>query len=182
MKVLVVVDMQNDFVIGSLGTAEAQGIVGRVAEKIAGFDGTIAVTMDTHDDGYPNTQEGRRLPVLHCIRDTEGWQLEPTVQAAIDARTAATGVPPKTFQKGAFGSVELAQWLEEVDREQGVESIVLIGVCTDICVISNAILVKSALPEVPITVDAACCAGVTPESHQNALAAMACCQIQVEGQ
>ena len=181
IDVLVVVDMQNDFVTGPLGTAEARKIVGKVAEKIAGFDGLIAVTMDTHGDDYPNTQEGRRLPVGHCVRDTTGWQLVPAVQDAIDAKAAA-GVPAQVFCKGAFGSVDLARWLEKVDREQGISSITFIGVCTDICVISNAILAKSALPEVPITVDAACCAGVTPESHQNALAAMACCQISVEGQ
>ena len=101
---------------------------------------------------------------------------------AIDNKSAKTGLPAKTFLKGGFGSVELAQWLAEVNQDAGVESITLIGVCTDICVISNAMLLKAFLPEVPIFVDAACCAGVTPESHKNALAAMACCQIHIEGQ
>lgn len=182
MKVLVVVDMQNDFISGSLGTQEAQRIVPRVVQKITDFDGVIAVTHDTHDNDYPNTQEGQLLPVPHCIHLTDGWRLQGDILDAIDARSAKTGLPAKTFLKGTFGSVELARWLSEVNQDVGVESITLIGVCTDICVISNAMLLKAFLPEIPIFVDAACCAGVTPESHKNALSAMACCQIHIEGQ
>ena len=141
-KVLVVVDMQNDFIDGALGTKEAVAIVPGVKEKIENFDGVVLFTRDTHETYYLDTQEGKKLPVPHCIRDTEGWQIR-----------------------------------SELDE---IESITFVGLCTDICVISNALLAKASLPEVPIIVDAKCCAGVTPESHENALKAMEVCQIKID--
>lgn len=171
MKILVVVDMQRDFIDGALGTPQAQAIVPRVCEKIRGFDGRVLFTRDTHGEDYLQTQEGRRLPVPHCIQGTEGWQIHPDVEAL---RREAP------IDKPTFGSVELAQALAACHREHGVEEITLIGVCTDICVISNALLIKAFLPEVPVAVDASCCAGVTPESHLRALESMKTCQIRVE--
>ena len=181
MKILVVVDMQNDFITGSLGTAEAVEIVPAVAEKIRSFGGVIAVTQDTHGADYLNTQEGKKLPVPHCCTGTEGWELNASVREALEARASA-GITVKTFPKGTFGSVEFGEWLREQNAAEPVDEIVLVGLCTDICVISNALLAKAFLPEVPVTVDAACCAGVTPDSHRNALAAMKMCQITIENE
>ncbi len=181
MKFLVVVDMQNDFITGSLGTAEAVKIVPAVAEKIKTFNGVVAVTQDTHGADYLDTQEGKKLPVPHCCAGTEGWELNDSVQRALDDRAAA-GTTVRFFPKGTFGSVELGEWLREQNASEPVEEIVLAGLCTDICVISNALLAKAFLPEVPVTVDAACCAGVTPDSHRNALAAMKMCQIAIENE
>ncbi len=163
---LIVVDMQNDFITGSLGTAEAEAIVPAVAERIRRFPGQVRFTQDTHDANYLETQEGRKLPVPHCIRGTTGWQLHPAIEAL---RTEPA------IEKPTFGSVELAEML----RDRAVERVTLIGLCTDICVLSNAMLLRAFLPEVPIVVDASCCAGVTPESHQRALEAMKACQIDV---
>ena len=168
-KILVVVDMQNDFIDGALGTAEAVAIVPKVAEKIKNFDGTVLYTRDTHEENYMETQEGKNLPVPHCIRGTEGWQV----------RTELQKVGALVVDKPTFGSRELAEKLVEMNSEETIESITLIGLCTDICVISNAFVIKAFLPETPIIVDAACCAGVTPESHERALEAMKVCQIQV---
>ena len=169
MKILVVVDMQNDFIDGALGTAEAVGIVDRVADRIAAAraEGTqVWFTRDTHPSDYLNTQEGRKLPVVHCVRGTAGWEISPKLDVS--------GSP--IVDKPTFGSMELAERLGELED---VESIELVGLCTDICVISNALLLKARMPEVPIKVDASCCAGVTPASHENALAAMKMCQIEV---
>ena len=168
-KILVVVDMQNDFIDGALGTAEAVAIVPKVAEKIKNFDGTVLYTRDTHEENYMETQEGKNLPVPHCIRDTEGWQIRAELQQA----------GAEVVDKPTFGSRALAEKLVEMNREEAIESITLIGLCTDICVISNAFVIKAFLPETPIIVDAACCAGVTPESHARALEAMKVCQIAV---
>ena len=179
MKCLVVVDMQNDFIDGSLGTAQAQAIVDKAARKISGFDGMIAVTYDTHGTSYLQSQEGRSLPVEHCIEGTDGWKLSPAVYAAIDKKRSA-GAPVEVFRKPTFGSLRLGEWMADRDCSEPLEEIVLIGLCTDICVISNALLLKAFLPEVRITVDAACCAGVTPDSHENALRAMKMCQINIE--
>ena len=174
-KLLVVVDMQNDFIDGSLGTKEAQEIVPKVIEKIKNFDGIIVTTMDTHDEDYLSTQEGKNLPVKHCICGEDGWALNSEVMQAI----AETKAEVHNFcRKNTFGSMELAQMLKEAYEGQEVE-IELIGLCTDICVISNAMLIKAALPEVKVSVDASCCAGVTPESHRNALEAMKMCQIGI---
>ena len=170
-KILLVVDMQNDFIDGALGTAEAEKIVPLVKEKIEGFDGTVLFTRDTHFDNYMETQEGKRLPVPHCIKGTEGWQIRKELDAL---RTT------EAIDKLTFGSSELGQLLVKKNEEEPIESITVIGLCTDICVISNALLAKAFRPEVEIRVDAKCCAGVTPQSHENALNAMSVCQIVIE--
>lgn len=169
MKLLVVVDMQNDFIDGALGTDEAVAVVQHVAKKLeeARREGwTVVFTRDTHGADYRNTQEGRNLPVVHCVRDTPGWE----ITKALPVEDALV------LDKPTFGSVELARYAATLEN---LEEICLVGLCTDICVISNAILLKAALPETPICVDAACCAGVTPQSHRNALEAMKMCQIRV---
>ncbi len=184
MKILVIVDMQNDFINGALGTPEAQAAVGNVAKKISGFDGDlICITKDTHRSAdYLKTQEGQLLPVEHCIEGTHGWRLDDIIATAVSHAAIDAEKSVSVFQKGTFGSVELGDYLVELSarRKQRIEEIVFVGLCTDICVISNALLVKAFLPETKITVDAACCAGVTPASHKNALAAMKACQINVE--
>ena len=172
MKILVVVDMQNDFIDGALGTPEAQKIVPAVAEKIKNWGDAVYATQDTHQPDYLTTQEGRNLPVAHCIEGTPGWEIAPAIREALTDVTCLT--------KPAFGCRSLAETLVIVNQNQPIEEIVLVGLCTDICVISNALLLKAFLPEVPVRVDAACCAGVTPESHRNALAAMRQCQITVD--
>lgn len=174
MKFLIVVDMQKDFIDGALGTQEAVAIVPNVVEKIKGFDGKVITTMDTHDEGYLGTQEGRMLPVPHCIKLTEGWELNDDVGDAIDKN------PYEVYMKPTFGSVDLATALAAANQQEPIDEVVLVGLCTDICVVSNALLVKAFLPEVKVTVDAACCAGVTPESHAAALKTMQMCQVNVE--
>ena len=168
MKILVVVDMQKDFIDGALGTPEAVKIVPYVKERIEAFDGKVLFTRDTHFPDYMNTQEGKNLPVMHCIKDTPGWEIHPELEAL-------RSTPP--IDKLTFGSSALPEIL---GQEEAIESITFLGLCTDICVISNALLAKACLPEVELVVDAACCAGVTPESHKNALEAMKMCQITVE--
>ena len=177
MRLLIVVDMQKDFVDAALGTSEAQAIVPAVCEKIQNFDGEIIVTQDTHQANYLDTQEGRILPVAHCIQNTPGWELDNRVYAAVKSRGDAA---IRSVMKPTFGSVELGEYLVDKSREEGIEEIVLVGLCTDICVISNALLAKAFLPEVKVTVDAACCAGVTPQSHENALRVMQMCQVNIE--
>ena len=171
--ILVVVDMQNDFIDGALGTPEAVDIVPAVKCRIENFEGKVFYTRDTHGENYMETQEGRNLPVPHCIQGTEGWEIRPELDAL--RRTSA-------IDKPTFGSAELGRVLVEENEKDPIGSITFVGLCTDICVISNAMLVKAFLPEVPIIVDAACCAGVTPESHRNALAAMKVCQIRIENE
>jgi len=173
MKYLIVVDMQNDFIDGALGTVEAVAIVPKVKEKIETFDGKVLFTRDTHFENYMETQEGKNLPVPHCIKGTDGWQ----IRAELDALRTT-----EPIDKVVFGSSELAKLLVEEDKKDSIESITFIGLCTDICVISNAFTVKSFLPEVPLIVDASCCAGVTSESHRTALASMKTCQIKVENE
>jgi nicotinamidase-related amidase len=169
MKFLIVVDMQNDFIDGALGTKEAVAILPAVKAKIEGFDGRILFTRDTHEADYLETQEGKNLPVEHCIKGTDGWQIRPELDALRKE---------EAVDKPSFGSVALAQMLKAYDTyEEKIDEITLIGLCTDICVISNAMIIKAYLPETPIFVDAECCAGVTPESHERALDAMAICQI-----
>ena len=169
-NILLVIDMQNDFIDGALGTPEAVDIVPKVREKIRNFDGTVLFTRDTHGENYMETQEGKNLPVPHCIRGTEGWQIRPELE---ELRVT------EPIDKGTFGSDELGKILRDLNDEDPIGTITVIGLCTDICVISNALLAKAFLPEVPIEVDASCCAGVTPESHENALKAMASCQIRI---
>ena len=171
-RVLVVIDMQNDFITGSLGTKEAQAIVEKVCRKIQGFDGEVLFTLDTHGPDYLETQEGRLLPVAHCIKGTPGWELEPRVRALCKTTP---------IEKPTFGSTGLADVLQAKHiYGGGLDEVVFVGLCTDICVVSNALLVKARLPEVPLTVDASCCAGVTPEAHQHALAVLRSCLVNVE--
>jgi len=170
MKYLIVVDMQKDFVDGALGTKEAVEIVPNVIEKVKGFDGRVLFTRDTHHENYMETQEGKNLPVPHCIKGTEGFEIIPELKALCKE---------EPIDKPVFGSAYLGQFLVEENQKEKIEEITLIGLCTDICVISNAFIIKAFLPEVPIIVDAACCAGVTPESHLRALESMKTCQIQI---
>lgn len=167
MKYLIVVDMQVDFITGSLGSELATAIVPNVIEKVKNFDGKVIFTRDTHFDNYMQTQEGTKLPVPHCIKDTDGWQicdeLKPYAETVID--------------KVTFGSINLPENLR--DSKESIDEIVLCGLCTDICVISNAMILKSAFPEVKLTVDASCCAGVTVDSHITALNAMRAVQIEI---
>lgn len=179
MRYLIVVDMQNDFIDGALGTPDAQAIVGKVVQKINEFDGAIVVTHDTHTPNYLKSQEGTMLPVIHCVDGTDGWKLNESIFSSIDKRHFG-GTPVEVFVKPTFGSVELCEWLVNRDCSDPIDEVVLVGLCTDICVISNALLIKAYLPEVKITVDASCCAGVTPESHCNALNAMKMCQVNIE--
>lgn len=167
MKILVVVDMQNDFIDGALGTPEAVKIVPYVKERIQNFDGKVIFTRDTHFTDYMDTQEGKNLPVPHCIKGTPGWEIHPE----LDALRATDPIDKLTF-----GSSELPDILK---KEENIEEITFIGLCTDICVISNVMVTKAFFPEIPLFVDAAGCAGVTPESHKNALAAMKMCQVAV---
>lgn len=171
-KVLVVVDIQNDFVDGALGTPEAVAIVDAAAEKIKNFDGDIFVTYDTHYDNYMDTLEGKKLPVPHCIKGTNGWELNPKIAEALNGKNY------KTIEKLTFGSVDLPQLVKEKIGNQKAE-ITLIGLCTDICVVSNALLLKANILDSEIFVDSACCAGVTPDTHNAALDTMRCCQINV---
>lgn len=180
MKILVVVDMQKDFIDGALGTKEAVAIVPNVVEKIEKFDGVFAVTHDTHHENYLDTQEGKNLPIVHCVEDSDGCKLSDAVFNALNNRVLNTGAKAEVFMKPTFGSVELADWIAQLNKHTPITEIILVGLCTDICVISNAMLIKAYLPEVKVTVDAACCAGVTPESHTNALSAMRMCQINIE--
>ena len=167
MKYLIVVDMQKDFIDGALGTKEAQAIVPNVRKKIEEFNGKVIFTRDTHHKDYLSTQEGRNLPVEHCIEGTAGWEIDKSLQPFCKGLVV---------NKPTFGSMALA---EEIWERGDAQEITLVGLCTDICVISNAMLLKAAMPEVPIIVDRACCAGVTPQSHENALEAMKMCQIKV---
>ena len=171
MKYLIVVDMQKDFVDGALGSTEAATILPAVNQKIDSFAGNIIYTLDTHEENYLNTQEGKNLPIPHCIRNSDGWQLHSSLHRAKDAMY---------FEKPTFGSTELASYLSLQHEKESIEMITLIGLCTDICIISNALLLKASLPEVPICVDSSCCAGVTPDSHIQALNAMKMCQIIIQ--
>ena len=170
MKLLVVVDMQKDFIDGALGTKEAQAIVPAVVKKVtdAKASGTeIIFTLDTHSEDYMNTQEGKNLPVPHCIKGTNGWKLTEVLEPLADGC--------KILEKPTFGSTQLAHIISSGNYEE----MEFVGLCTDICVISNVMIAKASVPEVPIKVDASCCAGVTPESHANALNAMKMCQVEI---
>lgn len=170
-KILLVIDMQNDFINGALGTSEAEAIVGRVAEEIRKYPTeNVIATRDTHTENYLNTQEGWKLPVVHCVRGTPGWELHPEIAAALKGAAV--------IDKPTFGSKELAEKLFLLSEQDDLE-VTLAGLCTDICVVSNALLIKAFLPETPVRVIADCCAGVTPESHQSALNTMRMCQIEI---
>lgn len=169
-RLTIIIDMQKDFVNGALGTREAQQIVEPLVEFVKDQlrQGTeVVFTMDTHLENYLDTQEGKNLPVPHCIKGTEGWELiEQLKPMAKDCRI---------FEKPSFGSMELAEFV----RRGGYGEIALAGLCTDICVISNAMLLKAAVPESKVSIISSCCAGVTPESHENALKAMKMCQMMI---
>lgn len=168
-KVLLVIDMQNDFIDGALKNEEAMAIIENVNKKIAQYreNGDIVVfTRDTHNSNYLNTIEGKYLPVPHCIKGTEGWQISPKININSN---------DKIIDKPTFGSLELADYVATLKPKE----IELIGVCTDICVISNSMIMKAKFPDKEITVDATCCAGVTPESHKNAIEAMKMCHIKI---
>ena len=169
MKLLIVVDMQNDFIDGALGTKEAVAIVPNVAEKIkrardAGWE--VVFTRDTHQKNYLQTQEGKNLPVVHCILGSKGWQISDKLDVGKN----------RIFDKPSFGSLDLADYVATLND---LEEIELVGLCTGICVISNAFILKAKVPEVKITVDSSCCACVTPESHATALSAMRLCQVNI---
>ena len=172
-NVLVVIDMQNDFIDGALGTREAQAIVSSVTERIREYAGqTVIATKDTHGDNYMSTSEGRYLPVPHCIKGTKGWEIREEIAEALKHTEA------KIFEKPTFGSEQMAEHLYEMAQKEEIQ-IELVGLCTDICVVSNALLLKAKMPEAVIKVNAGCCAGVTPESHEAALLTMKMCQIEV---
>ena len=170
---LLVIDMQNDFIDGALGTKEAQAIVPAVIRRVREFNGDILYTRDTHFEDYMETQEGKSLPVPHCIKGSKGWEIQE------DLERLRVEKGSDVLNKITFGSKELPAYLAE-HYPEGLASVELVGLCTDICVISNAMLLKAFFPELPVSVTAACCAGVTPESHENALNAMKMCQIAVK--
>lgn len=179
-NVLVVVDMQNDFVTGSLGSKEAQAIVDNVVRRILDFDGLILYTLDTHTEQYLETQEGRKLPVRHCIAGTDGWAPNAAVWMALTHQNVAD--EQHMIAKDTFGGVSLPIRIHELLGGEDPAEITLIGLCTDICVISNALLLKAFYPEAAIFVDAAACAGATPEGHKTALSAMKTCHIDIENE
>jgi nicotinamidase-related amidase len=170
---LIVIDMQNDFVSGSLGSEAAADILPKVEKRVESFDGEVLFTKDTHDADYLNTQEGKKLPVSHCIRGSEGWKLAGKLEELAEKTGAAI------YEKGTFGSLKLGERLAEENSKEPIDSVEFMGVCTDICVISNAMILKAYLPETEMIVNASCCAGVTEKSHENALDAMRACQITV---
>ena len=170
MDVLIVVDMQNDFIDGALGSPWAPEIVEGINDLVEGFSGRVIFTRDTHSSDYLNTQEGSKLPVEHCIKDTHGWQI--TERIAIPDGAVIVDKP-------TFGSIDLAEMLVGINKGEPISSVELVGLCTDICVISNAMLIKAALPEIAVRVRGDLCRGVTPESHNTALAAMRACQIEI---
>ena len=173
-NLLIVVDMQNDFVTGSLGSKEAVAIVDAVVQKVQAFDGEVIFTRDTHFENYMDTQEGKYLPVIHCVKDTDGWALIPELEKIRVEKNC------KCYDKPTFGSTALAIDIKSAYEAGEIGSVELIGICTDICVVSNALLIKAFCPELPISLDPACCAGVTPEKHEAALETMRSCQIQVK--
>lgn len=171
-KILVVVDMQNDFINGALGSKEAIEIVDNVVEKIVNFDGDIFVTYDTHFQNYMETYEGKKLPIPHCIKGTSGWELNDKIALALCDKEFTK------VEKLTFGSVELPEMIKKIVNEDEF-TIDLVGLCTDICVVSNALLLKANFPEADISVFSDCCAGVTPDTHMAALKAMEMCQINI---
>jgi len=166
-KLLVVVDMQNDFIDGALGTVEAQNIVADIDKYIREFDGDVVFTQDTHFDDYMTTQEGKNLPIKHCIKGSDGWKITDKIYMPMES---------EVFEKYTFGSIDLGKFI----KLNNYDEVYICGVCTDICVISNALLIKAFCPETPIKIIENLCAGVTVESHNNAINAMKMCQIEVE--
>lgn len=173
-KILIVVDMQNDFIDGALGTAEAQSIVSNVVKKIKKYkNDTIYATRDTHRKNYLETQEGKNLPVVHCVKGTHGWKLNSDVEKALE-KTNATIID----KKDSFGFPKLIKILSAENKKETCQ-IEIVGLCTDICVVTNALMIKGSLPEIEISVDSSCCAGVTPKKHKAAIETMRSCQIKI---
>ena len=187
MKIIVVVDMQNDFIDGALGTPEAQAIVPIMVDRLKELnsgDNLVMFTKDTHYADYMDTQEGKNLPVPHCIEGTMGWSINKQISSVVDYGSnfcyySAKDIMKSRVLKGTFGSIRLAEIIKGICAENPIDEVILMGVCTDICVVSNAMLIKAFCPEVLLTVDASCCAGVTPERHLAALETMKSCQINV---
>lgn len=173
MEYLIVVDMQKDFVTGALGTEEAKDVVPYVVEKVKNYPGKIVATLDTHREDYRSTQEGKNLPIPHCIKGTSGHELVDPLQELVKEKNILL------IEKPGFGSMELAEYLKMENDREPIDKITFLGVCTDICVVSNALLVKAALPEVPIAVDPKGSAGLTPEKHEHALDVLASCQVEI---
>lgn len=173
MQTLIIIDVQNDFITGSLGTKEAQQMLPRLIQKAKDYDGEIIMTQDTHCDDYMNTQEGRMLPIPHCIAETDGWNFPDQLNAIREEKQAAV------YRKNCFGSTQMVEDLKRKYEAGNLESVELAGICTDVCVISNALMIKAALPELPVVVDASCCTGVTVKKHEAALEVMESCQIKV---
>lgn len=171
-NILIVVDMQNDFVDGALGTLEAQGIIDNCVRKINSFDGDIIVTYDTHNSDYLDTNEGRNLPIVHCVKGTRGWELNSKIQKALNNKSY------EIIEKNTFGAKKLPLFLKENYDTDNIE-VEFIGLCTDICVISNALLIKAFFPEIEIFADESCMAGVTVEKHKAAIETMKSCQIKI---
>ena len=171
-NILIVVDVQNDFVDGSLGTKEAVSIIPNVCSKIKNFEGDIYVTKDTHFDNYLNTSEGKKLPIEHCVKERDGWQLNEYVERALSDKEYTI------IEKNSFGSLELPDIIRQKYSNLDFQ-IEIVGLCTDICVVSNALILKANFPENEIKVDASCCAGVTVKSHNASLLTMKMCQIDV---
>lgn len=170
MKVLLVIDMQNDFIDGALGTDQAVNIVDKVVDRVKNFDGKVFFTRDTHQNNYMETEEGKHLPIIHCIENTKGWQITDKLLPYVNE---------PIFNKETFGSTKLVEYLKDLNQQEKIESITLVGLCTDICVISNAMLVKAYFPNIPIYVEENSCAGVNPESHKRAIEAMKMCHIDI---
>lgn len=175
-KILVVIDMQNDFITGSLGSKEATEIVKNVVQKIKSYQAAgdlVFYTRDTHDTNYLETEEGKNLPIEHCIKDTWGWQLEDEIAKTVKEQD-------HIYNKETFGSLKLGERLQKIAQEDKNLTIELVGLCTDICVISNALLIKAYLPQTPVTVDTTCCAGATKKGHEIAIETMKICHIHIK--
>jgi len=170
MKILLVIDMQNDFIDGVLGTPQAIKIVDKVVNKVKTFEGKVFFTRDTHQTNYMDTEEGKHLPVPHCIENTDGWQITEKLLPYVN---------DSIFNKKTFGSTKVVEYLKELKKKENIESITLVGLCTDICVISNAMLLKAYFPNTPIYVEENLCAGVNPESHKRAIESMKMCHINI---
>lgn len=166
MKTLIVIDMQNDFISGSLANPDAQAIVDKIVKRIDEFDGMVLATRDTHNPDYLETPEGKQLPIVHCVENTEGWEIEPSIAAALQRKKAIVLDKP-TFGYLGWG---ILSFTEDVE---------LVGTCTDICVVSNAILIKTMYPETTVRVRADLCAGTSKDNHQAALNVMRACQMEI---
>lgn len=167
MKVLVVVDLQNDFIDGALGNKGNEEIVSPIEKLVENFDGEVIFTRDTHDDKYLESLEGKHLPVTHCIKNTQGWDIR------IDTKNN------KIIDKPAFGSYELVDYIKNLNEKNKVDTVYFVGICTDICVISNAILIKNALLDTEVTVIEDLCKATSKENHEISLNAMKNCQINI---